>query len=1340
MIINDYKYTIKYIGLLYQGFMKQYLKKICEYSHKKREEYDKIINSYKSDDNKGEREGFFSNNLRNGVRSVHNRNKDMNILFKESNMNENNGDYDGKEKEKDINKILEDKINDILEIVYLELGIYYCYNLFVNYCEKVVQKIVYHLGTFNNVEDITKTGKLHPIVFPNPSNFTQITNDNKEKQNDNSEPVLLYSIWGVNYTLTWNSLTAKFGDTVGTSGKWKKIKHQFQQKNYFQDFLIKLATVADKTDEFPNIPVSCIIDYNGFRVYCESDIFVSEEYLEGMRLQINKNDISFIKNIMQLISVDNNEETKKIETSDIFCKIKYKYIAEEKGFELEQYIKKMIEDYLKTFEKENQSVDKEFNPFTDMQSQKPIINCIKKLITEDKNIMISPIEHFDAFKKNSIDLQQKYTFQYLMYFDVLIPKESKANRNETIFYRQEIALNNINIKEELKQLAPKYKKSNYLNENRNDDYQFEEGYKNSSSSHGNHSNINNNQNLRINTRNIQLTKQKEGEKKKLKSPEEIIIDIITKNIYQNNKKIVFDLKKKFNQNLENLLMAFDSLYLIPYNSETLKICFHYYGINLHYLGKVAERTTVPHIREICVIEMFARVCKKIIFDLLGQETYKNAMEVFYSDIKELTTKLHCVPVSLNVMYGSDYLKSITQPLERGKCYYKNMEITGLYMNSEEYPLENKDGKQNKNSNKPNYIQIKNTKVNNFLTLLFGGMITKSDLTINGVEIKKVEELWELIKDLMRKQYDITNEDVFMYCDLDTISFNALGSAIQYHTGLQIQNEINQLKEKVQTQKLENSIFENITLLPKKSYYSFTYFLCKENVILPLTNNFAMYFPEKSKYYRAKLNYFSEKYLYKKKISQNYYYLKYLKILKGWDLGKNPKAVRTQQKNEEFYIDINNNEYTRAKSPIFEENFDSFISLLMTQYQEKSQSHKNDNKDNNQSKEDLSLFATCRDNIIENWKNKKHPYVSLLNSTYAKALYKNTGNRKDDAKIEKYFNDSIEIARDSMGELNLFFGKLTRDVGLFYEKNFKFKEAYEMFYLSYQVFKKYQKIFKKDYFYSLKNLTKTCVYLGRLGEALKYGLILVEEITKDSHQKLTDPLKVQDYTPILDNEKKESAWDKIHNMNGFTFNLMKVAEYLHEYDLCVKIGNIFFSRIKDYSAFKITEFKNWLITSQKRMISLSNLRNNQNNKGEAKPNRQIRIEEEGGENITIDHVIFCYLKCLFRGLKGIQNKTFARACVAFIEKCNNAELSHLNNEQIRALFYNLFFRNTNETFDQYFKNKILYFLLQKYKKENLNKEEIEQRYLSARRDLEIIYYKFKENAAELFMSYNIKKRK
>ena len=59
----------------------------------------------------------------------------------------------------------------------------------------------------------------------------------------------------------------------------------------------------------------------------------------------------------------------------------------------------------------------------------------------------------------------------------------------------------------------------------------------------------------------------------------------------------------------------------------------------------------------------------------------------------------------------------------------------------------------------------------------------------------------------------------------------------------------------------------------------------------------------------------------------------------------------------------------------------------------------------------------------------------------------------------------------------------------------------MFYLSYRVFKKHKKVFKSDYFYSLKNLTKTCVFLGRLQDSLHFGITLVEEITKDSNKVL-----------------------------------------------------------------------------------------------------------------------------------------------------------------------------------------------------------------------------------------------
>jgi len=1333
LAINEFKDKIKYINIMYQGFMKEYLKAISDFNKKKRENDEKL--GIKPNPNDIECSQFFPT-----INETKVQNKNVRLRkYTEKNLSVNTGE---REREKDINDPIKEQINDTVKIAYLELAIYYFYDMFVKYCEKVVEKIVGHLYTFDKADDILKPGKLHPIVFPNPSNFAQIIDNNDDKIDESSEAVLLYSIWGVNYTLTWNRLTYKFGETLGTSGNWKKVKHQFQQKNYFQDLLIKLASIADNVENFPCIPMSCLIDYNGFRVYCEADIFASEEYLEGMRLQLNnKKDMDFINNIIALISTSNNDENKKIENADIYCKMKGEYIAEERGFQLNQYIKTMIEDYLKSFNNTSQESIindiKKVDPFTELQSQKPIINAISRLITEDRGVMGDDKKSFDDFKNESIEFQKNCTFQYLMYFDVLIPIELKTKKNKTVYYRQELAINNINLNEEIKQAHPKF----YRNaDNDGDDFEYDEfnntenneEQKDKSSESKNKSQSNDSKKSKKN-----LTKNKLEElKKKYKTPQEIIINIIKQNTYQNNEQIRGELKNKFNQKLSNLITALDSLYLIPYNSETLKLCFHHYGINLHFLGKVAERTSVPHIREICVIEMFARVCKKIIFDLLGQITYDRAMKAFYSHIKKLTTKLHCVPVSLNVLYGSNYLKSITQPVERGRCYYKNMEITGLYMNNEEYPLsELKFEKEKKIGNETDYSLGKYQKVNNFLILLFGGFLSKSDLVINGIEIKKVEELWTLIKNIIRKQYEITNEDVFMYCDLETMSIYSLAGAIQYHTGLQFQKEIGALIEKLMAQKLENIVFENLSPTPKKSYYSFTYFLSKENIILPLTNNFAMFFPEKIKYNQAKLNYYTEKFLYKKKIAHNYYYLSYLKILKEWDLENNPKTGKVQSKNDEFdksYTGIN--EYSSVQvSPLFEDYFDSFIGLIMTQYQPKTQKklQRNDNQDN-QNKSDNNLIITCTKNIANYWKNEKHPFISILKSTYAKALFKNTKSRKDQSKIEKNFNEAVIIARDAMGELNLFYGKLTRDVGMFYEKNFKFKEAYEMFCLSYKVYKKHKKLFKREYFYSLKNLTKTCVFLGRLQECLKYGIILVEEITKENNKTLVDPLKVQDYSSLIVEEKKKTPWEQIHNMNAFTLNLMKVAKYLKEYDYCVKIGNIFFSRIDNYKTFKISQFKNWLDTSKTRTEKLMISKNNQNNKGEVKLNREHRIEETGGKDKKIDSVIRCYLKSVFRGLKGIQNKTFARAYLAFLEKCNNQEYNNMNQEKIDELFYKMFFRVGDETFDQYVKNKILYYLLQKYQRENLNRDDVDQSYNLARKELELIYYKFRKKAKKIFL--------
>ena len=169
------------------------------------------------------------------------------------------------------------------------------------------------------------------------------------------------------------------------------------------------------------------------------------------------------------------------------------------------------------------------------------------------------------------------------------------------------------------------------------------------------------------------------------------------------------------------------------------------------------------------------------------------------------------------------------------------------------------------------------------------------------------------------------------------------------------------------------------------------------------------------------------------------------------------------------------------------------------------------------------------------------------------------------------------------------------------------------------------------------MTKTCVYLGRLDEGLEYGILLVQEITQENDF----------YYDILDNnlndsfdleKNKKLYWDVIHNMDAFTYNIMEIAKHLRKFDLGVKIGNIFLEHIKKHTKvipdFVIKQFKNWRKTSEMRIAELTNLKNNQNNKGDNRPNTFIRLKELGGKDKKIDNILKCYLKCVYRGLTGI----------------------------------------------------------------------------------------------------------
>ena len=1481
--ISDEKDKIHFISILYQGFIKEYYNIIHKIFIENKKSLNRIEKEKKEKIErekssllrklKEQKKNSLLNNLTNKNKK---KEKEKEEQIKEELLKEERA----KEERIRENRIKNEKINEertkednAKHQIFLELAIYYTYNIFIKFCEKIVKKIIFDLNSFESPDDIKINKKLHPFVFPNPYYFAQENNS-----------VLLYSIWGINFTVTWNDLKYFIKNKeIKTKGKFKKIKKMFNQKDYFQNLLFKLSNLDQNVNDFPNVPLACVIDFNGFRVYCESEIFVSEEYLEAMKLNNNGNEFYFLKMLEKIIcennnnvininnnnnnnNNENNENNENIKNNEnnnnnnnlnenldlhnVAINISSKFISEEKGFNLEKFIETILNDFLKTFEKNlnfnnnnnNNNLNKnDLNTF--IQSENNFVKCIKKIINnENYNINNNQIENenelkFNSYKDDSIKNHINFTFYYLMYFDVMIPKEIISNTNKQIFYREEIVFQNIDINKEAKNLFNN-NNNNFIENENNINIEENNFSKFRNRSMKDYTNFSE-ENTKFNTNNNNNNNNN-------RNPHNLTISLIKKNTFQNNKQIQLNSQKTFNIRFTYLLNALDSLYLIPYNSETLKICFHYYGINLHYLGLVAEQTKIPHIRELCLIEMFARVCKKIIFSLLAQPIFDKFINVFYSNIKELITTLHRVPLTFNVLYGNEYLKSITQPVERMKyLYYNGVEVTGLYMNNEEFPLKEnlyknnntqnsnkKDDENVNNNNNNNNINnnnnninnninnnnnvsnnninsnIKSTILSNFFALLFSTSTIKNKLEIFGTEIQNSFELWQLIIKLIRINYNIKNEDVFMYCDLDSMSIYSLISAIQFHTGIKFQNGLTSILEKVGNQKIESAIFENILTSTKTSYFSFSQFLCKNFIALPLKNNFSLYFPGDLTYNQAKLNYFAEKYLYKKKISQNYYYLFYLKFLKSWDLEKKKGSSVQSLFIKEFdkNLQINDNIPVQI-SPIFEENFDMFIGLLRSQFQPKTINKiKNDNNNNNNNENnnnnnninnlksintDSNFVFTC-ERVLENYWNSKHIFISILKSTFAKAMYKNSFNRKEEKKIFMFFQQSIEIAKNSVGELNVFYGKLCRDVALFFEKNFKFYEAYQYFINSYKVFRKKKNYFKKDYFYCLKYVSKTAIYLGRLKEGLEYGLKLIEEIINednlinnnnnsnnnnnnnkndnkndnnennnnnnsmenieeelytesDNHNNNSnsnineiDPLdntikNIYNNNNNNNNNNKRIFWDSIHNMNGFVFNIMKIAKYLKEYEKGVFIGNLFFKFFPEPLKFYLKPFKNWLDTSQDRIKELINLKNDQNNKGEYRYKTEIRLKEYGGKEKNIDNLIKIYLKCLLKGLKGEDNKIYAKAFVRIIENGNFNE--SVDYDEINDIFYTNFFRK-NENFDDFFKNKILYCIKEKYSnsiKNNNNKEAIENNYKNAVKLLKIMYYKFPKKESKLFIN-------
>ena len=70
--------------------------------------------------------------------------------------------------------------------------------------------------------------------------------------------------------------------------------------------------------------------------------------------------------------------------------------------------------------------------------------------------------------------------------------------------------------------------------------------------------------------------------------------------------------------IPQLVSLFDSLTIIPIDSESLTRAFHQQGVNMRYLGAVASKASLLHVRTICTVEMIARTIKRIVHNMVNQ--------------------------------------------------------------------------------------------------------------------------------------------------------------------------------------------------------------------------------------------------------------------------------------------------------------------------------------------------------------------------------------------------------------------------------------------------------------------------------------------------------------------------------------------------------------------------------------------------------------------------------------------------------------------------------------------------------------------------------------------------
>ena len=94
--------------------------------------------------------------------------------------------------------------------------------------------------------------------------------------------------------------------------------------------------------------------------------------------------------------------------------------------------------------------------------------------------------------------------------------------------------------------------------------------------------------------------------------------------------------------ITEIVELLDSLTIMPIDSKSFTQALHSNGINCRYIGLVAQRTALPHIKDLCYVEIVARTCKRIYFQQLVELVFEIEDNGGKADSTEVTK--HGLPV------------------------------------------------------------------------------------------------------------------------------------------------------------------------------------------------------------------------------------------------------------------------------------------------------------------------------------------------------------------------------------------------------------------------------------------------------------------------------------------------------------------------------------------------------------------------------------------------------------------------------------------------------------------------------------------------------------------------